>query len=68
MVNTPVAKKALGQNFLTDQTVVQLMIEALDVQSNDTIIEIGSGTGAVTKPLAQVCQAKDAHLTAVEFD
>lgn len=63
-----VAKKSLGQNFLTDQTIANLMAESLEVRSGDQVIEIGSGTGVVTKFLAQLCRDQGAYLTAVEFD
>ncbi len=68
MVATYIAKKALGQNFLTDPSVAKLMADALTIQTGDEIIEIGSGTGVVTKPLAEICQQQKAYLTAVEFD
>jgi len=62
------AKKYLGQNFLTDPKIAQLMVESVDVSNGDQIIEIGSGTGALTQSLASVCNTQNAHLTAVEFD
>lgn len=68
MVEDIKAKKALGQNFLTDPSVAQLMVESLNVEKDDQIIEIGSGTGALTKSLASICTSQNAHLTAVEFD
>jgi len=61
-------KKSLGQNFLTDPSVAKLMVDALAMQTGDETIEIGSGTGVVTKPLAEICQQQKARLTAVEFD
>jgi len=68
MVTAYIAKKSLGQNFLTDPSIAKLMVDALGIQTGDEIIEIGSGTGVVTKPLAEICQEQKAHLTAVEFD
>ena len=47
------AIKALGQNFLKDQSVAIAIVESLDLQPNDTIVEIGGGTGALTKILLQ---------------
>ncbi len=44
--------KKLGQNFLRDNTVVDLMVASLDVQHTDTLIEIGPGEGVVTRALA----------------
>lgn len=68
MVANIIAKKSLGQNFLTAASVAQSMVDSLDVQPSDRIIEIGAGTGAVTAPLASVCTSQNAHLTAIEFD
>jgi len=68
MVETVRAKKALGQNFLQDQTVARLMVGSIDITNGDQIIEIGSGMGGLTESLASICKSKQAHLTAVEFD
>jgi 16S rRNA (adenine1518-N6/adenine1519-N6)-dimethyltransferase len=62
------AKKALGQNFLTDPKIAQLMVENIDISEGEQLIEIGSGTGALTQSLASICTSKKAHFTAVEFD
>ena len=37
------AKRRFGQNFLVDRNVVDRIIAAVDPQSDETIIEIGSG-------------------------
>lgn len=42
-------KKSLGQNFLIDETISQKIVESLELTDNDIIIEIGPGTGALTK-------------------
>lgn len=47
------AKKQLGQNFLIDENVPQDMVGALDVRKEDFIVEIGPGTGMVTKKLLE---------------
>lgn len=59
-----VAKKRFGQNFLTDQAIISSLIEAINPQINQTIVEIGPGLGALTKPLL----AKIEHLHVVEID
>ncbi len=59
-----VAKKRFGQNFLTDQGVIGSLIDAINPQTNQTIVEIGPGLGALTKPLL----AKIEHLHVVEID
>ncbi len=41
------------QHFLTDPTVIHAMIQALDLIPTDTILELGPGTGAITKELAK---------------
>lgn len=44
-------KHKFGQNFLKDKNVLMKMIDAVDVQDDDLIIEIGPGQGALTKYL-----------------
>ncbi len=58
------AKRELGQNFLTNKDVVQKIIQTADVSEEDTIIEIGAGTGVLTKELARTAKT----VIAVEFD
>ncbi|MDO8555600.1 MAG: rRNA adenine N-6-methyltransferase family protein [Nanoarchaeota archaeon] len=41
------------QHYLIDETIVTAMIQALDITKNDVILEIGPGTGAITKTLAE---------------
>lgn len=56
--------KALGQNFLVDQTILRRIAEAAQLTSEDVVLEIGAGTGALTELLAQ-----DAgHVVALELD
>jgi 16S rRNA (adenine1518-N6/adenine1519-N6)-dimethyltransferase len=59
-----VAKKRFGQNFLTDQAIIASLIEAINPQKNQTIVEIGPGLGALTKPLLKRID----HLHVVEID
>ena len=44
--------KNLGQNFLTDDRVVKQIVEGAKVSQEDFVIEIGPGSGALTKALA----------------
>jgi 16S rRNA (adenine1518-N6/adenine1519-N6)-dimethyltransferase len=46
-------KKSLGQNFLHDQNIARKIAAALDIQDNDVVIEIGPGTGNLTKFLLE---------------
>lgn len=59
-----VAKKRFGQNFLTDQAIIVSLIDAINPQKVETIVEIGPGLGALTKPLLK----KVDHLHVVEID
>tara|TARA_A100001015_G_scaffold269248_1_gene320772 strand:- start:620 stop:1405 length:786 start_codon:yes stop_codon:yes gene_type:complete len=42
-------KKNLGQNFLIDKNIINKIMYAADIGSNDAILEIGPGTGNLTK-------------------
>jgi 16S rRNA (adenine1518-N6/adenine1519-N6)-dimethyltransferase len=42
------AKKRFGQNFLTDQFVLQDIIQMIAPQPDDNMVEIGPGQGAMT--------------------
>ena len=50
---THFAKKSLGQNFLKSERALSDMVEAGDIQSGETIIEIGPGKGALTTRLLE---------------
>ncbi|MEW6213422.1 MAG: rRNA adenine N-6-methyltransferase family protein, partial [Acidobacteriota bacterium] len=43
------AKKSLGQNFLVDPRVARRIVESVSPLETDIIIEIGPGTGALTR-------------------
>ncbi|MBC7787550.1 MAG: 16S rRNA (adenine(1518)-N(6)/adenine(1519)-N(6))-dimethyltransferase RsmA [Methylophilaceae bacterium] len=59
-----IPKKRFGQNFLTDQAIIQALVNAITPQPNDLMVEIGPGLGALTKPLIKDLQ----HLHVVEID
>ena len=44
-------KRSLGQNFLVDPNLQRAIVRALDVQPTDEVLEIGPGTGALTRHL-----------------
>ncbi len=44
-------KKSLGQNFLIDQNIINLIVEKGEIQKNDIIIEVGPGTGNLTEKI-----------------
>src|SRR5947209_2307816 len=45
--------KSFGQNFLIDRSVLHKIVEAAEIEPNDQILEVGSGTGVLTRELAK---------------
>jgi 16S rRNA (adenine1518-N6/adenine1519-N6)-dimethyltransferase len=45
------AKKELGQNFLKSKVALNKIIEVGELSTNDTVLEIGPGKGALTRAL-----------------
>jgi 16S rRNA (adenine1518-N6/adenine1519-N6)-dimethyltransferase len=60
----PSPKRRFGQNFLTDKNVVRRILDAVQPKSDETIIEIGPGRGALTARLLE----SGARVIAIEFD
>ncbi len=58
------AKKELGQNFLVNQKAIDEIINLVDVKSDDILLEIGPGLGALTNDLI----GKTKNYTVVEYD
>ena len=58
------AKKHLGQHFLKDETIAQQIAETLTYKNYSNVIEIGPGTGVLTKYLLQ----KPIDLVAMDLD
>ncbi len=54
----------LGQHFLTRDAVPRLMAETAELNSSDTVLEVGPGTGILTRVLL----ASGARVIAVEKD
>ncbi len=57
-------RKNFGQNFLTDDHVIEQILSYFQTNKIDKVIEIGPGLGALTKPLLQSLP----HLTVIEID
>lgn len=47
------AKKKFGQNFLTDQNILNQIVEASDLDRDTAVIEIGPGLGSLTERLCE---------------
>ncbi len=60
------AKKALGQNFLTDQNKIKAIVDSIPRLEESTVVEVGPGRGAITKPLSE--RAKELIAVEIDFD
>lgn len=58
------AKKSLGQHFLTSAVVPSWMCDAADIREGDVVLEIGPGTGVLTKEILR----RGARVIALEAD
>ena len=58
-------KKSLGQNFLIDQNIIKKIIEIVKIDENAIILEIGAGSGNLTKFIAD---KKPLKIYAIEKD
>jgi 16S rRNA (adenine1518-N6/adenine1519-N6)-dimethyltransferase len=58
--------KSFGQNLLIDRAVLQRIVEAADIQPDDSVLEVGAGTGVLTRELAK--KASNGRVVAVELE
>ena len=58
------AKKRFGQHFLNDAFVINLLITHINPKSDDQMLEIGPGLGALTNPILPLLD----HLQVIEID
>lgn len=49
-------KKKFGQNFLTDKNIINKIISVSNIKNNSLIIEIGPGSGSLTRELIKYGQ------------
>src|ERR1700730_10368975 len=56
--------KSLGQNFLHDRNLAKWIVDQAEIQSGDSIVEIGPGLGALT----ELALTKGANVLAIEKD
>jgi 16S rRNA (adenine1518-N6/adenine1519-N6)-dimethyltransferase len=57
-------KKQFGQNFIVDPAFADMIVRRAGISSEDIILEIGAGVGALTVPLARIAK----RIFAVERD
>ena len=48
------ASRALGQNFILDEELIDRIVKAASVNSGDRVLEIGPGAGVMTRRLSEV--------------
>ena len=48
-----IARKRFGQHFLTDRTIIDGIVDAIDPQAGEPMVEIGPGLAALTQPLVE---------------
>lgn len=56
--------KSFGQNFLIDRSVLGQIVDAAEVDGEDEILEVGAGTGVLTRELAKLAR----RVVAVELE
>jgi len=57
-------KKGMGQNFLADRNSAQKIVTRSGLETEDVVLEIGAGLGALTLPMARIAK----KIYAVEKD
>jgi 16S rRNA (adenine1518-N6/adenine1519-N6)-dimethyltransferase len=57
-------KSKLGQNFLIDLNLIEVLLRAADLSPDDLVLEVGSGTGSLTVRLVDLAGA----VVSVEVD
>ena len=45
--------KSFGQNFLVDRSTLMRIVEAAEIDASDAVLEVGAGTGVLTRELAK---------------
>lgn len=58
------ARKRFGQNFLHDDMVIRRIVQSIRPKKGDTLVEIGPGQAAITRPLIEQLN----HIHAIEID
>ena len=60
------AKKSLGQNFLIDKNIIDKIINTVSITGNE-ILEVGPGTGNLTREILKKIQVKYILLKKILF-
>ncbi|MCX7817564.1 MAG: 16S rRNA (adenine(1518)-N(6)/adenine(1519)-N(6))-dimethyltransferase RsmA [Syntrophales bacterium] len=57
-------KKRLGQHFLKNGNLAAKIVQSAGIEKDDTVVEIGAGTGILTREIVK----KTANVVAIEID
>ncbi len=57
-------RQEIGQNYVVDPNVIECLIEAARIGSDEVVLEVGAGIGALTVKLAEIAK----NVIAVEMD
>ena len=60
-----IPKRSLGQNFLIDKNIINLIVDSGNIDKNDVIFEVGPGTGNLTE---KILSKKPKKIFTVEKD
>ena len=60
------AKKKWGQNFLVDNNLLEKIINNIKIDSNENVLEIGPGQGALSEKLVGICNKL--HMVEIDRD
>ena len=60
----PPIRKSLGQHFLNDRRILGRIVDALELEADETVIEIGPGRGSLSELLAATAR----RLVLIELD
>ena len=59
-----IARKRFGQHFLSDRSIIEAIVDAIDPKPGQAMVEIGPGLAALTQPLVE----RLGQLTVIELD
>ena len=58
-------KRSLGQNFLIDENILNIITELGNINNEDLVLEVGPGTGNLTQ---KILEKKPKNFTVIEKD
>lgn len=60
------ARKRFGQNFLTDRSLIQRIVDTINPVAGELVLEIGPGQAAISQPLSE--SGAELHLLEIDRD